>query len=327
MIDRRTFLMSSVAVLANTQTLGAQPTVTKRVTIGLLSPSRAIASAAAFVDEMRVLGYVEGRNLTMDYRWALAFERLPEAALSLSKSGVDAIVVVSTPAAIAAKAATKTTPIIMAASADPISTGVAESLARPGGNVTGLALMNPDLTAKRVEVLKEAFPNLSWLGAVHRGPSDHPIVVRWLKENEEAGRRLNVRVHDVGIAAEPEEWEHGLVGITKQPGVGVTILEDPEVLASSARMTDVLLKHRLPAVFPFRDHVETGGLLSYGVYFVDLFRRTAHYVDKIVRGAKPGDIPIEQPATLNLSINLKTAKALRLNIPRALVVRAHQVIE
>ena len=299
----------------------------KPVRIGFLSWGPPMTAATAFAAELRNLGYVEGRNLTIDYRWTVEFERLPEQALSLAQTPLDAIVVVSTPAALAAKRATTTIPVIMAASADPVGGGVVKSLARPGGNITGLALMNPDLTAKRIEALRLLFPNLAWLAALHRGPSDFPITAHWLKENADAARKLGVRVIDAVIATAPEEWEHGIGAIPKRPATAVTVLEDPAVVANSGRIAELLLKHRLPAVFPFREHVEGGGLLSYGVNLANLFRRAAHYVDRVLRGAKPADLPVEQPTTFELLINLKTANALGLTIPPSLLQRADQVIE
>jgi putative ABC transport system substrate-binding protein len=286
-----------------------------------------MSAAAAFTDELRLLGYVEGRNLTVDYRWTVAFERLPEEAAALAQARLDAIVVVSTPAALAAKNATATTPVIMAASADPVGGGVVDSLSRPGGNVTGLALMNPDLTAKRIELLRAVLLNLAWLAALHRGPSDFPITAHWLKENTDAARRFGISLLDVAVAMEAEAWEHGLLAIPKRPGTAVTVLEDPSFVANSSRIAELLTKYHLPAVFPFREHVEGGGLLSYGVNLAQLFRRAAHYVDKILRGTKPRDLPIEQPTTFELAVNVKTAKGLGLIIPSSLLLRADQVIQ
>jgi putative ABC transport system substrate-binding protein len=286
-----------------------------------------MTAAAAFADELRLLGYVEGRNLTIDYRWIVPFERLGEEAAGLAKSPLDAIVVVSTPAALAAKAATATIPVIMAASADPVGGGVVKSLARPGGNVTGLALMNPDLTGKRIAILKDVVPSLSLLAAVHRGPSGFPIVAAWLKENADAARRFDVRILDAEIANESSEWEQGILAIPKRLGSAVTVLEDPTLVANASRVAELLLKHRLPAVFPFREHVEGGGLMSYGVNLAQLFRRAAHFVDKVLRGANPGSLPIEQPTTFELIVNLKTAKSLGLTIPASLLAQADQVIE
>ena len=325
MFQRRALIAGLFGMVAGPKALYAQ-SAPKRRTIGLLSWGPPMTASAAFVDELRVLGYVEGRNLTIDYRWIPSFERLGEEATALVHARVDVIVVVSTPAAVAAKAATTTIPVIMAASADPVGSGVVESLGRPGGNITGLALMNPDLTAKRVEILRQVSPNLRWLAAVHRGPSDFPVVAHWLKENEEVGRRFGIHIQDVPIAAEPNDWEKGLLAIPKRPGTAVTVLEDPTLIANSPRIAELLLKHRLPAVFPFREHVEGGGLLSYGVDLSHLFRRAAQYVDKVFRGAKPRELPIEQPSTFELLINLTTARALDVTIPRALLLRADKVI-
>jgi putative ABC transport system substrate-binding protein len=180
-VDRRRFLLTSLVSALAASLAEAQP-AGKMYRIGLLSWGPRMSAADAFVDELRVLGYAEGRNLTMEYRWVVAFDQLPQEATTLAQSPLDAIVVVSTPAALAAKNATKTIPVVMAASADPVGGGVVESLARPGGNVTGLALMNTDLTSKRVEILKQAMPSLTWLAAVHRGPSEFPIVAHWLNE-------------------------------------------------------------------------------------------------------------------------------------------------
>jgi putative ABC transport system substrate-binding protein len=326
-MDRRRFLLTSLAgaLAAPLAAKAQQPGKVYRV--GVLSWGPPMPAAAAFADEMRVLGYVEGRNLTIEYRWVVAFDRLPEEATRLVRVPLDAIVVVSTPAALAAKSATRTIPVVMAASADPVGGGVVDSLARPGGNITGLALMNPDLTGKRIEVLDQVVPNLTWLAAVHRGPSDFPIVAHWLNENQEAARRFGLRVLDVPLAPEPEAWERGLLTIPKRPGTAAAILEDPALVADSQLLASLLVKSRLPAVFPFREHVDAGGLVSYGVNLAQLIRRAARYVDRILKGAKPADLPIEQPTKFELVINLKTAKALGLTIPPSLLARAEQVIE
>jgi putative tryptophan/tyrosine transport system substrate-binding protein len=326
-MDRRRFLMTSLAGALLPWSVAEAQQPGKVYRVGLLSWGPPLSAAGAFTDEMRVLGYVEGRNLTMEYRWVVAFDRLPEEATRLVQAPLDAIVVVSTPAALAAKNATRTIPVVMAASADPVGAGVVDSLARPGGNITGLALMNPDLTGKRIEVLNQIVPHLTWIAAVHRGPSDFPIVAHWLNENQEAARRFGLRVLDVSLASEPEAWERGFLTIPKRPGTAATILEDPALVAENQLVASLLMKSRLPAVFPFREHVNGGGLVSYGVNLPQLVRSAARYVDRILRGARPADIPIEQPTRFELIVNLKTAKALGLTIPPSLLAQADQVIE
>jgi putative ABC transport system substrate-binding protein len=279
---------------------------------------------------LRELGYVEGRNVVIEYRWGQGnLETLPALAAELVHLRVDVIVTVATVVARAAQKATGTIPIVMATSADPVSGGVVASLARPGGNVTGLSLMTPDLTAKRLQLLKEAVPGLSRVAAVHDPHPPKPILAQWTKENEVAAGALGLRLQVVDLGADPATWGAALASMAKAGVGGLSFIESPVFGSGSnrTRLAELAVTHRLPTIFPFREHADAGGLMSYGVNLADLFRRAAGFVDRILKGAKPADLPVEQPTKFELVINLRTAKALGLTIPPSVLARADEVIE
>jgi putative ABC transport system substrate-binding protein len=283
----------------------------------------------AFRQGLRDLGYVEGRNVVIEYRDAEGkFERFPALAAELVALKVDVIVTSGgTPAALAAKQATRTLPIVFAAHADPVGSGLITSLARPGGNVTGLSNLAPELVGKCLEQLKQAVPGVSRVAALwqpgaygERTEKDMP------KGAEAAARALGVRLQFVE-ARGPADFDRAFSETTTAHADALTVLPSAMFVNERRRLVALAAKNRLPAVYPSRDSVDAGGLMSYGPDLADVFRRAATYVDKILKGAKPGDLPVEQPTKFELVINLKTAKALGLTIPPSLLGRADEVIQ
>ena len=310
----------------------AQP-AGKVARIGILSPSspseasRSPSDLAvlfkAFREGLRDLGYVEGQNVRIESRWAEGnYARLPGLAADLVRLKVDVIVTYGTPASEAAKRATATIPIVMAAIIDPVASGLVTSLARPGGNVTGQSMMSSDLVEKQLEILKEVVPKISRVALLHNpaNPGNTPQV----KHAQDAARALGVRLQLLG-ARDPGEIDSAFALMTAEQAV--IVLVDATLQANRAHITDLAARHRLPAVYGLSEYAEAGGLLTYGPNRLDMFRHAGLYVDKILKGAKPGDLPVEQPTKFELVINLKTAKTLGLTIPPALLVRADQVIE
>ena len=264
----------------------------------------------------------------IEYRSAEGkLERLPALAAELVALKVDVIVAASTLAALAAKQATRTLPIVFAAAGDPVTSGLVTSLARPGGNVTGLSFFSPELVGKCLEQLKQAVPEVSRVAVLWQpgGPGER-TEKDMLKAAEVAARALGVRLQFVE-ARGPEDFDRAFSDMTRARAGALTVLPSTMFFNERRRLVDLAAKNRLPAVYPWREYVEAGGLMSYGPNVPDLFRRAATYVDKILKGAKPGDLPVEQPTKFELVINLKTAKALGLTIPQSLLQRADQVIE
>jgi len=282
----------------------------------------------AFRQGLRDLGYVEGRNVVIEYRDAEGkLERLPALAAELVALKVDVMQVGGTPHALAAKQATKTIPIVFAAAADAVGSGIVPSLARPGGNVTGLSLLAPELVGKGLELLKQAVPRVSRVAVLwHPGVFPERTEKDMLKEAEVAARALRVRLQFVE-ARGPADFDRAFSDMTRAGAGALTLLTSTMFLSERRRLVDLAAKHRLPAVYPWREGVDAGGLMSYGPDFADLFRRAATYVDKILKGAKPADLPVEQPTKFELVINLKTAKALGLTIPQSLLGRADEIIQ
>jgi putative ABC transport system substrate-binding protein len=254
-------------------------------------------------------------------------DRLAVLAAELVALNIDVIVAPGTPQALAAKQATRTLPIVFATAADPVGSGLVTSLARPGGNVTGLSILAPALVSKRLELLTQALPGVSrvavlWQPGGHDERTDNDI----LKEAGVAARVLGVRLQFVEVRG-PADFDRAFSDMTRARAGALTVLTGIMFLNERRRLVDLTAKNRLPAVYGGRDFVDAGGLLSYGPNLADLYRRAATYVDNILKGAKPGDLPVEQPTKFELVINLKTAKALGLTIPPALLQRADQVIE
>ena len=299
----------------------------KLPTIGFLGANRPSAQSewtAAFVQRLRELGWIEGRSIAIEYRWAEGpSERYAEIAAEFVRLKVDVIVTYATPAIIAAKQATSIVPIVFAAAADPVSTGLVASLARPGGNVTGLSSQATDLVGKRLELLQEVVPGLRRLAILANVGS--PNAVLEMLEVQATTRTLGLEVATLEIRR-AEDIASAFEAIKgRVQALYVTI--DPLTITNRIRINTLSQGARLPTMYALREYVEAGGLMSYGPNLPDLFRRAADYVDKILRGAKPADIPIEQPTKFDLIINLTTAKALDLKIPESFLLRADEVIE
>jgi putative ABC transport system substrate-binding protein len=279
----------------------------------------------AFQEGLRQLGYVEEQNITFVIRSPEEGGKpLADLATELVGLKVDVIVTGGTLGPLAAKNATSTIPIVMAVSPDPVGSGLVASLARPGGNVTGLSYMAPDLGGKRLQLLKEVVPRASRVAILWNAANPyHALTVR---ETEAAARVLGVQLQSLEIRA-PEDIDRAFEAAIRGRASALTVVEDPLVNTHRARIVALAAKSRLPAIYGLREVVEAGGLMSYAANFSDLYRRAATYVDKILKGAKPADLPVEQPTRFELVINLKTAKALGLTIPQSILIRADHVIQ
>ena len=283
----------------------------------------------AFRQGLRDLGYVEGRNVVIEYRSAEGkLERFPALAAELVALKVDVIVTGGgTLAPLAAKQATKTLPIVFATAADPVTSGLVTSLARPGGNVTGLSGLIPELVGKRLEQLKQAVPGVSRVAVLWQpGEVGERTEKDMLKEAEVAGRALGVRLQFVEVRG-PADFDRAFSDMTSARAGALIVLGGTIFLTERRRLVGLAAKNRLPAVYPAREYVDAGGLMAYGPNVADLFRRAASYVDKILKGAKPADLPVEQPTKLELVINLKAAKVLGITIPQSILIRADEVIQ
>ncbi len=301
------------------------PAKLARIGVLTLSTASSTPNAEAFRQGLREHGYVEGQNLAFEYRYAAGrADRLPALAGELVRLKVDVIVTQSNVAALAAKHATPTIPIVMAIAGDPVKAGVVGSLARPGGNVTGLTLMQTELSAKRLQLLKEAAPNIA-LVAVIWNPIDLPAA-DFLRETEAAARSLGLKLHAIE-ARSPAELDTAFKAVADARPSAFFTLPGGMFQDNLRRIIDFAVKRRLPGVFPNREFAEAGGLLSYAPSLAANWRRAAIFVDKILKGVKPAELPIEQPTKLELVINLKTAKALGLTIPQSVLFRADQVIQ
>jgi putative ABC transport system substrate-binding protein len=295
--------------------------------IGYLSPSSASApNDEAFQRGLRELGYVPGKNIVIEYRFAEGkFDRLPGLAAELVQLEVDVIVARVTQASLAARDATKTIPIVMVGVADPLGSGLVASLARPGANITGTSSMNTEVVGKSLEVLKEAIPTVARV-AVLWTPDNAVFQAQLLREAHAAAGALGVRLRTFAVRG-PAELDRTFAAIIGERVDALLVLPDPTLILHHARIVDFAKRSRLPAMYGARQYAIAGGLMAYGPNIAEQFRRAASYVDKILKGAKPGDLPVEQPTTFELIVNLKTAKALGLAIPGALLVRADEVIE
>ena len=274
---------------------------------------------------LRELGYVEGQNLVVERRYAEGHvERFAEFADEMVRLKVDVIIVVTTPAAFAARKATTTIPIVHPAAIDPVGTGLIASLAHPGGNVTGLAVLNAETSAKRIELLREVVPGLS-RGAVLWNAANPANGLAW-NETEGAGRALGVALQSQEVRS-PADFEGAFAAIARQHPDILVVLQDALTLEYRKEIIGFALRERLPSMFVGKEWVEEGGLMSYGDRLPERYRRAADLVDRILKGAKPADLPVEQPTTFELVVNLKTAKAIGLALPPAFLARADQVIE
>jgi ABC-type uncharacterized transport system substrate-binding protein len=331
MITRRGFVGTLAGGLLAAPLASEGQQAAKIARIGYLSPGLVAASPRtleAFRQGLRDLGYVEGRNVVIEYRSAEGkFERLPALAAELVALKVDVIVTSTTEGVLAAKQATRTFPIVCAAAGDPVGSGLVTSLARPGGNVTGLSALTPELVGKCLELLTQAVPGVSRVAALWQpGALPERTEKDMLKEADVAARALGVRLQFVE-ARGPADFDRAFSDMTRARARAFTVLGSTMFIIEHRRLVDLAAKNRLPAVYPLRQFVDAGGLMAYGPNVADLYRRAATYVDKILKGAKPADLPVEQPTKFELVINLKTAKALGLTIPPSVLGRADEVIQ
>ena len=328
MMDRRTFLCG-IAIGAFGTPLAAEAQQAGRVyRVGYLSvPTRASVENAlqAFLRALRVLGWVEGQNLIIEYRWAEGkVERVPELAADLVRRKVDVIVAPAGSAALAAKNATSSIPIVMMFPNDPVEMGLVASLARPGGNVTGTSFTSgPEIFGKQLQILKEILPHASRV-AILWNPADQGSALQ-VKAVEAAARSLRILLQRVE-ARGPEEFDSAFAAMARQRAEVLLVAHGPTFLVHRARLAELAVKGRLPTMYSFREHVEAGGLMAYAVNMTDFIGRAAVYVDKILKGASPADLPVEQPTKFELSINLKAAQRLGITVPQSLLLRADEVI-
>ena len=293
--------------------------------LGFLGSEYLSANIEAVRQALRDLGYVEGQNLIVEFRYAEGkIERLPELADELVRLKVDVIVVTgSTPAALAAKNASKKIPIVFLGTTNPVTTGLVDSLARPGGNLTGLTNIHTELSGKRLELLKETIPKLSRV-AVLWDPRGTGSALSW-KESQLAARELGLKVHSMEVRS-ANDFENAFKAATKARSGALSVTATPLLGANRKRIADLAINARLPSLFVSNEGVDVGGLMAYGPNAIELYRRGAVYVDKILKGTKPADIPVEQPMKFDFAINLKTAKQIGLTIPPNVLARANRVI-
>jgi putative ABC transport system substrate-binding protein len=292
--------------------------------LGATTPTVWSPFVAAFIGRLRELGWVDGRNMTIEYRWAEGRgNRYAEFAAELAQRNVNVIVTAGTGPTIAVMKAAPGIPIVFAAAGDPIGTKIVASLARPGGNVTGLSNQQTDLAGNRLELLHEVAPGVKRLGLL--GNVGVPNVTLEMKEVQNVAAKIGVEVIPVEIT-KTDDLVPGIEGLRGRAD-GLYVCTDPLITTNAVRINTLAISLKLPTIYAFREYVRSGGLLSYGPNFPDLFRRAGDYVDKILKGAKPSDIPVEQPVKFDLIVNLTTAKALGLNIPESFLLRANEVIE
>jgi len=325
MISRRAFIAGVAGILASPLVGEGQSAKVQRVGLLIGSSESFVAPyIEIFRQALRALGYVEGQNIAIEYRYADGtYDRLPFLAADLVRLKVDIIVTEGTPPTRAARHATTTIPIVMTVTGDPVAAGLVANLARPGGNLTGASFFFPEMAAKRLQLLKELIPALSrvtvvWnpANAVH-GPT--------VKAVEAAAKSFRIDVEHVKIQT-PADINDALLAISRRRD-GVVVLEDATINVCSTQIADVATKHRLPTIFGLTTFVEAGGLMAYGPNRPELWRRAATFVHKILNGAKPGELPVEQPVRFDLAINVRTAQELRLTIPPSLLLRADQLIQ
>jgi putative ABC transport system substrate-binding protein len=296
--------------------------------IGFLGNSTAALEAnliGPFRDGLRDLGYVEGRNILIEYRWAEGkYERFPALFAELIALKVDVIVTAGTPATQAYQKAKTSVPLVMIAVGDPVGTGIVASLSRPGGNITGLTSISPELEGKRIELLREVIPKLSHIAVMWNPKNAYHAIEN--KEVETAAGALKIKVLYLGVEAE-EHLDNAFAQILKDKPQALLVLADRVFLHNRARIMDFAVQHRLPGIYAYLELVEAGGLMSYGPSYADMHRRAAAYVDKILKGAKPAELPVERPMKFELVINLKAAKQIGLTIPPNVLARADKVIK
>ena len=328
-MNRRTAIRRLATFFLTTASLAEAQQAGKIFRIGFLDGSTASGSAVlvkAFLQELSKLGWIEGKNITIEYRFAeKKTERLPELAADLVRLKVDLIVVAGAPAALAAKRATTTIPIVMASAADPVGAGLVASLARPGGNVTGFSTLAVELNTKRLEILKDAVPKLARVGLLWTAGSRGQDLQ--LKELRAAAVALKLKLEEIETQIDAKGLESAFQ-TAKQKQVGaIMTMTTRTFFAERKRIVELAVKYRLPAIYFSKEFVDEGGLMSYGTDYEDLFRKAAHYVDKILKGTKPADLPVQQATKFEFVINLKAAKQIGHTIPLELLAQANQVIK
>ena len=314
-----------LGLLFSAPLVDAQPAKVPRIGfLGATSASGYAPQLDAFRQGLRDLGYMEGKNIAIEYRWAEGkYDRLPGLAAELVRLKVDVLVTHGTPGTHAAKSATTTIPIVMATSGDAVATGLVTGIARPGGNLTGSTFFNPEVAAKRLELLKEAVPRIR-RAAVLLNP-DNPVNGPVLEAIEATAKALKVEVPQFE-ARGPSDFDGVFLAMAKRRVEALVVIDDGMLIANARGIADLAVKKRLPST-GFKEFAEAGGLMAYAVNFLDMFRRAAVFVDKILKGAKPGDLPVEQSTRFELIINLKTAKEFGLAIPKPVLIRADTLIE
>ena len=329
MVSRREFAIS-LGALALAAPFASRSQSAKIPRIGYLQAVAPQNGSSPFLEDfrkgLRELGYVEGKNIQLEIRWGEGrLDRMPALAAELVRMKVDLIFAVSSPAVWAAKNATTTIPIVMPISSDPVGDGLVASLARPGGNITGMSLMAPELSTKRLQLLKEVFPKQVRPAAVLWNPDYYGMAARF-KQLQTAAPAMGMNVRSVEIR-DSRELERALEGLDRDRPDAIVLLADPLTMSQRLRIVEFAAEERLPAIYEQDQFVDAGGLMSYGPNVDEQVRHAAAYVDRILKGAKPSDLPIEQPAKFDLVINLKTAKALGVAIPQWVLVQADRVIE
>jgi len=329
MVSRRRFAVSFCAFLAAAAASRVRGQPAKAARVGYLQPVAPQNGTSPFLEDfrqgLRELGYVEGKNIQIEVRWGEGkLERMSGLAAELVKMNVDVIVAVSSPSVVAAKNATKTIPIVMPFSSDPVGDGLVASLARPGGNITGLSLMAPELATKRLQLLKEVFPKVRPVAALWN--PDYAGMAARLRQTQGAAPAVGLEVISVEIR-DSRELERALEALDRQRPSAIFLLADPLTMSQRLRIVEFAAEERIPAIYEVSQFVEAGGLMSYGPNTDELMRRSATYVDRILKGAKPAELPIEQPAKFELVINLKTAKALGITLPQSVLLQADRIIE
>jgi ABC-type uncharacterized transport system substrate-binding protein len=296
--------------------------------IGFLSAGAQVQPSknwSIFVDGLREFGWIEGKNIVFDQRYAdNNLDRLPELARELVRLDVDVIVTVGTLAPLAVKRATTSIPIVMVNAGDPVRSGLVASLARPGGNVTGMSLMAPDLGGKRLELLKETLPRLSHVAIIWNAANPYSALV--FDETQSAAKKLTVELQSLEVRS-PGDFDGALAATLRNRVDALVIVEDPLTYNHLKKVAEFCANNRLPAIYGLREFADAGGLMTYGASNADLYRRSVEFVDKILRGVKPSDLPVQQPTKFELMINLNTAKLLGLEIPSTFLARADEVIE
>ena len=328
MITRREVLLAIATTLLAMPLAGETQNARKIYRVGYLGNSSASLEpdlVEAFRQGMRDRGYIEGKNLVIEFRWAEGrYDRFASLVTDLIHLPVDVIVTAGTPGTLAAKNATKTIPLVIAVSGDAVGSGLIESLARPGGNVTGLTTMVPELEGKRLELLLEILPKLARITVLKNDAN--PLMAILFRQTAAAAKSSGVALEAVDIRA-GDDFVKAFASIAKARPDAIIVLADRFLLAERERILTFTAQQRLAAMYPYREFVERGGLISYSPNYAESFRSAARYVDKILKGAKPADLPVEQPTKFELVVNMKTAKTLGIKIPNSILVRADKVIE